>query len=224
MLPSRKVRTFPTIEASSDAIAEVIAEAADGAAGEFGLVLPGGRTAAAVLHALARKDLPWRRIVLTVGDERMVPPDHPESNAGQLVRLSKELGLDVRITSWVGGTVPNPADGLILARKALEGFPFSSSFTVLGAGPDGHVASLFPGAEIDTSDWIVSTRAPQPPHERLTLSYAALEKLPRLAVLIHGVEKKEALEAALEGAPSPLGRLLRLRPDMTVHFAPASGS
>jgi 6-phosphogluconolactonase len=78
---------------------------------------------------------------------------------------------------------------------------------MLGVGPDGHVASLFPGSpELDVDDTIAVavTDSPKPPPERVSLTYAALNRADEVWFVVSGADKAEAVGRALATPPADL--------------------
>ena len=157
------------------------------------------------------------------GDERCVPPEHPDSNfllASQA--LLQPLGISPeRIHRIRGEAVP------ALAARAAEaelrafcpvvrqGQPVLD-LVLLGMGEDGHVASLFPGAPsevVNSSATFFPVIGPKPPPQRITLSYPAIGAAKIVWVLVFGAGKEKALRESLgAGAVTPLGRVLAGRP------------
>lgn len=189
------------------------------ARGRCDLALPGGRSPAGLLRALAGgaglATSDWARVQVWFADERAVPPDHPESNA----RLAVELL--VRPAGIPPANVHRMrADAEDLAAAAREyeaALPRPLDLVLLGIGEDGHVASLFPGSAL-VHEHVRRVAAvldsPKPPGRRLTLTPRALAEARSLVVLGVGSEKAEAVARALEGAATPAevpARLVRDR-------------
>lgn len=174
------------------------------AAGPVSVALPGGRSPAAFLAALATTPVPWHRVVMTPTDERRVAADHALSNERAL-------------RAAFAGT---PAEGARLITLDGPGAaariraPFD--LVVLGMGADGHIASLFPGeplgqpgepAVIAASPWPLPAEAPV---ARWSWSLTALASAHRVLLLIAGPAKREVLERALHKATDlPIGAFLR---------------
>jgi 6-phosphogluconolactonase len=221
------LRRFPDIETSARALADEFEAFCESHTGMVGLVLPGGRSPVAFLRALAARRLPWDRILVTVGDERCVPPASPDSNAGQIRRvLIEDGGAPARITSWLEETAP-PETLAEEASERLKDFPWRAGFAIVGTAADGHFASLFPATPPTTrnaSGPVVATRAPSPPWERLSLTLPAFLSCGRLTLLVYGREKQAALQAAQTGAATPLGDLLARVPDLLVHCVEDAGA
>ena len=173
------------------------------------LALPGGSTPAKIFACLARRgDLPWATVTLMPTDERDVPPEHPASNYGTLIRLWGTSG--AAVVPLVRGAVPGRFD-----------------LVWLGMGADGHIASLFPNSDPDpaASPEIIAVSPdplpPEAPFARLTLTLSALANAREIIVVIRGTTKRTLIEAAAAGLNDlPIARLLRLAP-VTVFWSPA---
>jgi 6-phosphogluconolactonase len=211
------VSTEPRIEVHEDpyllatAVAgELLSRLADAqAAGSTPqIALTGGSIAEAIHREIARlnpgSEVDWSRVVIWWGDERFVAPDSPDRNSGQ----ARAAFLDA-----VGATrvheMPSAADaadveaGAAAYAATLRG-DGSGEFDVvmLGIGPDGHVASLFPGfAQLDDTGIAVGvTGSPKPPPERISLTFAALNRARSVWFLASGAGKAPAVADALGGA------------------------
>jgi len=175
---------------------------------------PAGRWAAAI---------DWSRVHVLLGDERCVPPDHPDSN----YRMARESLLDRvpiprrQVHRWLAED-PEPAreaarmDGLL--RALFPGGPPRLDLVLLGLGPDGHVASLFPGgAALEaTSAWAAAT-PPRAGHARLTLTIPAIQAARSVLLLASGREKAWAAGEAWRGAgPLPVQRIRPASGELTL--------
>ena len=174
------------------------------------LCLTGGRIAAEIYSRLgegvAGSALDPSRLELWWGDERFLPTDDPERNAGPtLALLARHFQLDPARTH------PMPsADGVIDADASAATYAKELGDThfdlcLLGIGPDGHVASIFPGhpsGEATTQPVIGVSEAPKPPGERISLTVATLSKSDRVWFLAAGEEKADATARALAGDTS----------------------
>jgi 6-phosphogluconolactonase len=144
-------------------------------------------------------------VLLTYTDERCVPVDSPDSIRGALYRegaLSHDDAPAYELPLYLDGERPHVA----AMRASL---PFRRRFqggldvALLGLGPDGHVASLFPGHADPGVDTLIAhvDDSPKPPAQRVTLTRHALLGSHACVVLAFGAGKREALQAALRGAP-----------------------
>ena len=152
------------------------------------IVLTGGTIADAVHHEIARlspgSDVDWSRVDLWWGDERFVGPDDQDRNAGQARRAFLDaVGVDQAHVHEMASTATasSAAEGAAayaaeLAAHGTDGF----EVVMLGVGPDGHVASLFPDRpELDSTDPVVAVAdSPKPPPERISLTLAHAEPGP----------------------------------------------
>lgn len=198
---------------------------------EASLVVSGGRSPVPFLQALAQRKLDWSRVVVTLADERWVPPEHPDSNA-RLVRASLLQGpaAAARFVPLYGGEA-NPGAGLAACTERLGAVQQPFDVVVLGMGEDGHFASLFPG--VAGLERLLGADAPalaaiDPPtaaHPRISLSLAALAGARNLLVQISGARKRSVLEeAAACGDPGllPIAALLaHPAVAMQVFFSPS---
>lgn len=168
------------------------------------LIVCGGATAREVLPRLGRSPLPWRRVVVTLADERWVAPDHPDSNE-RLVRdtLMAEAAGARLVGLKTTHATPEAAVDELAARLAAEPWPAAAVF--LSMGPDGHVASLFPGdAQGLTTDAAVRA-CRRPDHPRVSLGPRLLLNTRRVVLAVRGAERQPLLAEALR--PGPLADL-----------------
>lgn len=212
--------------ASPAAAAKIVAEEAAtwigmcAMGGTSSVVLPGGRSQIAMLAGLASYHLPWNRITITTTDERQVPLDHPLSNIGNLQRVFEgRCGAAAKFVALDGAEAANEIR-----------LPFD--LVVLGMGADGHIASLFPGSNVDGDDprLLVETM-PDPipinaPVARRSWNLTALTQTNRTLLVCTGKAKRAALERALAlSEQSPLSAFLRrARGLVTVHWAEDQGA
>jgi len=169
------------------------------------IVLTGGGTPRVVYDQLALLDLPWPAIDVFFGDERCVPPDHPDSNYGMahIALLSK---VQAKVHRMVGETCEPQQYEDELTSVFGSGLP---KFDVMlhGLGEDGHTASLFPGdPALDVTDCRV-VRVERPDHTRLTLTLPVLSSAAVGIFLVSGESKRRALDQLLSGADIPASRI-----------------
>ncbi len=205
-------------EALARAGAELVAgtlRAAAAAGRACPIALSGGSTPQAMYRLLAGPEfgrgLPWHAADFFWGDERCVPPESPDSNYGAARRLFLEpLGVDPDsvhpIPAWEG----EPAAAAYEEELKLyfDGPP-DFELLLLGLGPDGHTASLFPGSPaLDEGErWTACVTSPKPPPRRVTLTFPALNAAKRAAFLVSGADKASALADALAGRDVPAARV-----------------
>lgn len=199
------------VQAASSVAATL--EGAIATRGEARLAVSGGRSPIALFAALAATDVDWRRVTVSLVDERAVPPDHADSNAA-LVRAHLLAGraAAARFVPLVDD--PNDLDACVRrANAAAEPF----TLALLGMGEDGHTASLFPGApqtarglEPAYPRAYLVVDPPAAPHRRISMSLAALLQCQRLVLWIQGEAKRAVyVRAAASASPDlPVSLLL----------------
>jgi len=194
------------------------------------VALPGGRIAAIFFQAIARSALvdqphPLLHTHFFWGDERCVPPDHADSNY-QLAKIHLLDPLQIspaQIHRTPGEVSPEIAAAQLqkaiasLCRTNPEGVPVLDT-VFLGMGEDGHIASLFPASTPTHQDlrWVFPVVAPKPPPQRVTIGYPLLQAASQVWVLASGTGKAAALRASIAGPSTPLGRLIQMRPEITL--------
>ena len=189
------------------------------ARGHASLVLTGGGIGTQVLTELAaapaRDAVDWRHVDVWWGDERFLPTGDPERNetgARQALLDHVDTGPD-RVHPMPGPDGPDGPDpeaaaaryaAWLLAASQPEDHSQVPSFDVLmlGIGPEGHVASLFPGmpALYEERTVVAVHGAPKPPPTRLTLTLPAITAAREVWILASGEEKAGAIRLALSGA------------------------
>ncbi|MGK7311033.1 MAG: 6-phosphogluconolactonase [Candidatus Longimicrobiales bacterium M2_2A_002] len=198
------IRVLRDHEAASRAAAEeVVARAAEAleTPGRFTVALAGGGTPRRLYELLGteyRNRIPWDRVRILWGDERCVPPDDPRSNyrmarAALLGHVPIDPDAVHRIRAEYGaGRAADEYDRLLAGIDRLD-------LAILGAGADGHTASLFPGQmEPDDERWARGVAAPRGmrPRERVTLTLHALNAFSHALFLVTGTEKQAVVSAA----------------------------
>jgi 6-phosphogluconolactonase len=207
------------------------------------LALSGGSTPAHTYELLGPELASWQDIELWFADERCVGPQDEQSNyrLAQQTLLGGATGLDDERVHRMEGEL-GPEEGarryerelreLVLPDARAEG-PSANVPTldviVLGIGPDGHVASLFPGSatlDVPPSELCLGVRdSPKPPPERITLSLPVLRAARRCVLLATGAAKADAVNAMLaepsRHVPASLLRRERLSVIMDDAASPA---
>jgi 6-phosphogluconolactonase len=229
------VRAFDDLDALSRAVADevaAIARAAVAERGAFHIALSGGSTPRRLFQLLAQRGadaLPWRELVLWWGDERTVPPDHADSNYRMareaLIDPAAAFGLPAANVHRMAGELPDPAAAALAYERELVaalGTPPVLDLVLLGMGPDGHTASLFPGSPAlgETARWVVANPVTSPlvhgQTTRLTFTAPAINAARHVRFLIAGADKAAPLAQVLTGPRDPTRYPSQL-------VAPASG-
>ncbi|MGQ9897759.1 MAG: 6-phosphogluconolactonase [Acidobacteriota bacterium] len=210
---SRVILTFPTPEElARQAAASFVAQAAAAVAarGKFSVVLSGGTTPRIVFCFLAGAEfasqVDWSKVHFFWGDERPVPPDHPESN----FRLAQEyllgpLGIAPENIHRIQGELP-PAEAAAQYDAHLTAFfgaaPRRFDLIHLGMGEDGHTASLFPyTAALDKAEaCVVSNDVPHRHMTRITFTAALINAARAVEFFVTGASKAAVLREVLLGA------------------------
>lgn len=208
---------YPSAAAFADAASHAVGSSLAHALrtrGRAALVATGGRSPGPVYDRLRDARLDWARVVVTLSDERCVPPDHADSNT----RLVRER---MPARAHLVPLTDTPALAALLPFDAV----------LLGMGEDGHVASLIPGdpgLEDALTTAELTRRVPQglgsPPLARITLTLSALTRSRAIFLLIAGEAKRQVLARARAGEDLPVGRLLRqASAPVRILWAPAHG-
>lgn len=177
------------------------------------VVLTGGsvgiKTVEKLAEHLAQKDL--SQLHLWWGDERFVEPDSPDRN---FVQADAALLSKVQVPQQNIHQMPSSVDGDIYEAaeyfaEHLERFAPQFDIVLLGMGPDGHVASLFPGSNAKEvrSLVVVEQDSPKPPAKRISLSYEALNSSKAVWFLVSGKEKSEAVSKVFQGENLPAQKI-----------------
>lgn len=182
--------------------------------GEKFIALSGGSTPREFFTLIAteyRSHIPWDRIEFFQVDERCVPPDHADSNWKQI----KELILDTVPEAQahrVRAEYPHGAEGYeTLIRVALpsnaDGVPVFD-LVLLGLGPDGHTASLFPGTPAldETKRAVARNAVPQLDAHRVTLTFPVLNAARNRWFILRGADRRTVFREVLNGE-HPAGRI-----------------
>jgi 6-phosphogluconolactonase len=180
------------------------------------LALTGGSIADAIHREIAEvpSDIDWSKVDFWWGDERFVPSDSDERNAGTARAVFLDVvGADADRVHEIGSaddfdTVADAAEAY--GREIREHGGETFEVVMLGVGPDGHVASLFPGQptlDVDDRDAVPVTDSPKPPPERVSLTLSALNRTRATWLVVSGAAKAEAVAKALNGEDVPAARV-----------------
>jgi 6-phosphogluconolactonase len=193
------------VVADAEEAARVVAERlAEQAAAGGSIVLTGGSTPRWAYELAAAREPNWSGVELWWGDERCVPPDDERSNFGLakaalLDRLEHEPAAVHRMQGELGRD-----GGAAEYRQELVGVG-TFDLVLLGLGPDGHVASLFPGfptLDVTNRDVVGSAAGRAPFVDRITLTLPRLCATRELLFLVTGEDKADAVARAFSGEPS----------------------
>jgi 6-phosphogluconolactonase len=169
------------------------------------LALSGGHTPRAIYGELAAAfpGAPWNKVHFYFGDERAVPPTDADSN----YHMARESLLEpVHVPAEnVHRMEGERADLDAAARDYARTLPPAFDILLLGLGPDGHTASLFPGAPAidEHTRLVVPADSPFPPPRRLTITPPVIAAARRVAVIVDGGDKADMTKRALEGPRDP---------------------
>jgi 6-phosphogluconolactonase len=212
-----RVTVLPDASAVAKATADRFVAAARAAIDEHGIfrvALSGGGTPKQVYPRLlepARHDaVEWGAVEFFWGDERAVPPDHPESNFGVAYQMLISHLPDVRPDRVhrmpaeapdLDAAALSHESELRLAFGARGNEPPAFDLIWLGMGPDGHTASLFPGSTaLDEEErWVAGTWAPAPQAWRMTLTFPVLNAGRQVLFVVTGADKADAFRAIRAG-------------------------
>lgn len=216
------------VYADADALAHAVGTrllerlAAAQAEGRVPAIALTGGTIADVLHRAlvglsADSPVDWSRVEIWWGDERYVDGDSPDRNARQAAEaLLDHVDVDpalVHVAPAADGSTSVGEAAAAYAEELRASSAGEFDVVMLGVGPDGHVASLFPGRpELDVTDAVAVavTDSPKPPPERVSLTFPALNRTRATWFLVSGDGKAEAVAQAHAGAG--------------VHAVPATGA
>jgi 6-phosphogluconolactonase len=217
-----RVRILPDPARLAEAAAEEFVSACREsvkARGRFTVALAGGSTPRALYALLARgggvvgEPLEWESAHFFWGDERHVPPDHPESNY-RMVRetLLTRVPVPPANVHRVRGEEPDAGRAAEIYDQEIRAFfapppgePPRFDLILLGMGTDGHTASLFPGTPAlhETARWVAAPWVQKLGARRVTLTPPVLNRAARVVFLVSGGDKAETLRAVLEGPEQP---------------------
>lgn len=192
-----KKQTHASTEDMGAAIAGEISELA-ASPGKATVIFSGGTSTMAIYQAMRRiENAQWQNINITSTDERLVPLDHPESNAGQMRDFKPLWLLDDN------------------AEATLAAWQWPADLLILGFGMDGHIASLFPGTiwnkKNTAGKFLTQVISPKPPAERATLDYPTLSASKKIMLIAPTSEKATLIEEMESGAHAntPLAAILQ---------------
>ena len=207
------IHRFATPDATAIAAADAGIERVLGLLAERDAVhigVTGGTVGILTLAKLREISFDWSRVHVWWGDERFVEKASGDRNELQ----ARNAWLDhIEIPAENLHPFPASDEGLSLDdaaaafRSVVEGIRFD--ILLLGIGPDGHVASLFPGHSADGALVVAEHNSPKPPPQRLSLSYEAINSAREVWFTVAGADKADAVSVAFGDNPTslPVGRV-----------------
>ena len=197
--------------AMADDVVALLHEATQ-APGGARVVLTGGTVARDLHRAIAARaeEVDWSRVTVLWGDERFVPLDDEERNDRQATE-----DLLAHVSPGAVHRMPSPDDGVDLETGAVrysrvvgalldERADPALDLVILGVGPDGHVASLFPGHDHVDALVVAEADSPKPPPQRLSLSMSLICLASRVWFVAAGEEKADAVRGSVLDDPPSL--------------------
>jgi len=190
-------------EASAKAIAEK---------GSFTIALSGGSLVKSLSALVGRTDVEFSKWIVLFSDERVVPLSSEDSNfkaaaeeflnkvpvpSSRILRIKEGLTVEQAAEHYTGQMLDLSSNDL---PRTSDNFPVLD-MVLLGVGPDGHVASLFPNTSITaaTEGWVLPvTSSPKPPSERITLTLPVINAAKNVVITALGQGKAEVVQRALE--------------------------
>ena len=220
-MASVSIEILPDVAALAERGADLFALAAQEAAaarGAFTVALSGGHAPRPLYALLARQQfaqkIPWRRVHLYWGDERCVPPDDQQSNYGMAYEaFIRHVPIPPENVRRMRGE-DEPEEAARAYERLLSQPPALAAssqadlpvldFVLLGLGPDGHTASLFPHSPALAEEGrLVVVNEGQGTGKRLTVTYPVLNAARRVVFLVGGAEKAGMVAEVLEGLRAP---------------------
>jgi len=217
---AQQVDVFPQPEALTLAAAERLALLANNAVedhGVFTVALSGGSTPKALYELMAtddaiRNEIPWPKVHFFFGDERHVAPDHADSNfrmasdamfrrlSANELHVHRVLGELASATEAAEQYESDLREFFEPRGLVIGGFP-RFDLILLGMGPDGHTASLFPNspALLETTRWVVANWVEKFKADRITMTFPVLNSAADVIFFVAGAEKAVVLAEVLDG-------------------------
>lgn len=173
------------------------------------VAFPGGSTPQRWFKFLARPSIEkinWERLHYYWGDERCVPPDHPESNFGNMYKdLLSRIEVPEKNIHRIKGELDPEGEVKRYGEELIDSMPSEKNFfpefdwIILGLGSDGHTASIFPHMQdtIHSDDICVLVSHPQTNQKRISLSLKTINNAKRVSFLVTGMDKAPIVSAVV---------------------------
>jgi 6-phosphogluconolactonase len=191
--------------------------------GRVAICLTGGSSPKQLYQLLAtaayRNQIPWQRVHWFIGDERFVPADDPRNNMGMARRAFLDLCAPVANVHPIPTDTADPEQAARRYESELQSFYGANQLdsarplfdvVLMGVGPDGHTASLFPGypASDEAENWVVGVPKAhvEPLVPRVTLTLPALNSCREMLFEVSGADKRAILTRVLAGENLPANR------------------
>jgi 6-phosphogluconolactonase len=183
------------------------------------IAVSGGSTPALLFAELSKVAIDWKNVIVTLIDERLVPPDQPRSNAKLVAdRLLQGPAAAARFVPLYHGT-DDGEEAASRARDVLGKLPWPLDVAILGMGGDGHTASFFPDAPdvaellaADAGKIVLPVESASAQEHRLTLTLGKIVEAGFLALHIEGPDKRQVLDKALAGEKLPIRAAIEASP------------
>jgi 6-phosphogluconolactonase len=220
---NRKVITVADPAALAKAAADRIMARIDGNGDRIAICMSGGSSPKRLYELLAtdayRNRIPWHRVHWFIGDDRFVPADDPRNNMAMARRSFLDSCAPATNIHPIATDAADPAEAARRYEAELKSFYGADRLdsarplfdtVLLGVGPDGHTASLFPGypATEETGHWVVGvpTAHMEPFVPRVTLTLPALGSCREMLFEVSGADKRAILTRVLAGEDLPANR------------------
>ena len=174
--------------------------------GKASLVVSGGSTPVPLFTALSDISIKWDRVFITLADERWVEVSDRDSNEASVRKHLMSNQAEVAHFHGLKNSHESAVAGESECGEALAHFPVPFDIVILGMGPDGHTASLFPGArrlsdavDMSSGRLCMAMTPVTAPHDRMTLTLPALLDSRQIYLHLSGEEKRDVYERALGG-------------------------
>lgn len=212
MAVKAKTHIFPTQDLLVQALGASFKEAANEAGSRkenLHIAIPGGSTPQEFFQYLSgpiSNKINWNRVHFYWGDERCVPPDHPESNYGMTEEsLLSKINIPAGNIHRIHGETKPAEEVRRYADEIKSSLPLNEQslprfdWIILGLGSDGHTASLFPNMNLSTTSKKICTIAshPQSGQKRISLTLSAINNARRVSFLVKGESKASVVASVL---------------------------